>query len=84
MATHSSILAWKNPTEEPGGLQSKGSQTVRHDLACMHAPYKLDMRDKGDLCILKLKCTSKSTKFMNSSYMLFIKDTSKTKAQKAQ
>ena len=27
MATHSSILAWKNPwTEEPGGLQSMGSQ----------------------------------------------------------
>ena len=25
MATHSSILAWKNPwTEEPGGLQSMG------------------------------------------------------------
>ena len=32
MATHSSILAWKNPwTEEPGGLQSMGSQRVRHD-----------------------------------------------------
>ena len=27
MATHSSILAWKTPwTEEPGGLQSMGSQ----------------------------------------------------------
>ena len=26
MATHSSILAWENPTEEPGGLQSTGSQ----------------------------------------------------------
>ena len=27
MATHSSILAWKIPwTEEPGGLQSMGSQ----------------------------------------------------------
>ena len=32
MATHSSILAWKIPwTEEPGGLQSMGLQTVRHD-----------------------------------------------------
>ena len=29
MATHSSILAWRIPwTEEPGGLQSKGSQTT--------------------------------------------------------
>ena len=32
MATHSSILAWSIPwTEEPGGLQSMGSQRVRHD-----------------------------------------------------
>ena len=32
MATHSSILAWKMPlTEEPDGLQSMGSQRVRHD-----------------------------------------------------
>ena len=31
-ATHSSILAWRIPwTEEPGGLQSMGSQTVGHD-----------------------------------------------------
>ena len=33
MATHSSILAWEIPrTEEPGGLQSIGSQRVRQDL----------------------------------------------------
>ena len=32
MATHSSTLAWKIPwTEEPGRLQSMGSQRVRHD-----------------------------------------------------
>ena len=32
MATHSSTLAWKVPwTEEPGGLQSMGSQRVGHD-----------------------------------------------------
>ena len=32
MATHSSILAWKIPwTEEPGRLQSRGSQRVEHD-----------------------------------------------------
>ena len=32
MATHSSILAWKIPwTEEPGRLQSMGSQRVGHD-----------------------------------------------------
>ena len=32
MATHPSTLAWKIPwTEEPGGLQSMGSQRVGHD-----------------------------------------------------
>ena len=32
MATHSRILAWRIPwTEEPGGLQSTGSQRVGHD-----------------------------------------------------
>jgi len=32
MATHSNILPWKIPwTEEPGGLQSMGSQRVGHD-----------------------------------------------------
>ena len=40
MATHSSILAWRiSWTEEPGGLQSTGSQRVGHDwsnLTCMH------------------------------------------------
>ena len=32
MATHSSILTWRTPwTEQPGGLQSMGSQRVGHD-----------------------------------------------------
>ena len=32
MATHSGIVAWRIPwTEEPGGLQSMGSQKVRQD-----------------------------------------------------
>ena len=34
MATHSNILAWRIPwMEGPRGLQSTGSQRVRHDLA---------------------------------------------------
>ena len=41
MVTHFSILAWRVPwTEEPGGLQSRGSQRVGHDsieLARRHA-----------------------------------------------
>ena len=45
MATHSGILAWRIPwTEEPGGLQSMGSQRVGHDLATslssLHFPSK--------------------------------------------
>ena len=32
LTAHSSILAWRIAwTEEPGGLQSVGSQRVRHD-----------------------------------------------------
>ena len=32
MATHSSIFAWKTPwTEESGGIQSMGSQRIRHN-----------------------------------------------------
>ena len=32
MATHSSIPAWRIPwTDEPGSLQSMGSQRLRHD-----------------------------------------------------
>ena len=42
---HYSILAWEiPPTEEPGGLQSVGSQRVVHDWACRRAP--LPERDK--------------------------------------
>ena len=37
MATHSSILTQEIPwTEEPGGLQSMGSQRVRYDRAHTH------------------------------------------------
>ena len=42
MATHSSILAWRIPwTEEPGGLQSVGSQRLGHNRAAEHAGTKL-------------------------------------------
>ena len=42
MATHSSILAWRIPwMEEPGGLQSRGSQsnTRLSDLTNFHLGY---------------------------------------------
>ena len=46
MATHSSTLAWKIPwTEEPGRLQSMGSQRVGHDWAT-----ELHFRKEVSLC----------------------------------
>ena len=42
MATHSSILAWEIPwTEEPGELQSMGSQRVGHDRVTERACFYL-------------------------------------------
>ena len=44
MATHSSILAWRIPwTEEPGGLQSMGSQKSWQDLATKQTKNEPDM-----------------------------------------
>ena len=53
MATHSCILAWVIPwTEEPGGLQSMGSQRVGHNWACMHISL---ISLKGvQYCVIKL------------------------------
>ena len=40
MATYSSILVWEiSWAEEPGGLQSMGSQRVRHNLATKQQKY---------------------------------------------
>ena len=39
MVTDSSILAWRIPwTEEPGGLESMGSQRIGHDLVTKPPP----------------------------------------------
>ena len=47
MATRSSIFVWRIPwTEEPGGLQSVGSQKVRHNWSNL-APTLLSL---GDWC----------------------------------
>ena len=44
MVTYSGVFAWRIPwTKEPGGLQSIGSQRVRHNrsnLECMHTYSK--------------------------------------------
>ena len=42
MASHSSILAWEIPwTDELGGLQTIGSQSVGHNLATEHKHFKV-------------------------------------------
>ena len=63
MATHSIILAWKIPwTEEPGGLQSKGSQRIRHDWETEHTCREVSMsqclsRDSFFICKRLELCT---------------------------
>ena len=48
MATHSSVLAWSITwTEEPGGLQSMGSQRVRHNGATKHMSFCKEGRKKA-------------------------------------
>ena len=54
MATHSSILAWKIPwTQEPGGLQSIGSEGAGHRRATEHM-QKRHMQKSGDERELRL------------------------------
>ena len=50
MATHSSIVVWRIPwTEEPDGLQSTGSQRVRHDWATNTFRFHTSHRSPTDL-----------------------------------
>ena len=47
MASHSSVPAWRIPrTEEPGGLQSRGSQRVRHDWVTWHIYRNWEQKGK--------------------------------------
>ena len=42
MTVHSGILAWRIPwAEEPGGLQSMGSQRIGHDYVAEHTHLRL-------------------------------------------
>ena len=58
MATHSSILAWRIPeTEEPGRLQSMGSDRVRHDLGIKQQQFNPRIFGcplQADCCFLPL------------------------------
>ena len=59
MATHSSILAWSIPgTEEPGGLQSTGSQRVGHkEWKWATFTHLHSLRDQGMDCTQRLPIT---------------------------
>ena len=86
-ATHSGILAWEIPwTEEPGGLQSMGSRSVRHDwnnfthstcasMDCVPRygfwALKLDFL----LCTLASHFTSLSSSSWSVKYRAFYEDT---------
>ena len=51
MATHSSILTWEIPwTEDPGRLQSMGSQRVRHNLETEQQQQQTQRKNKA-VCI---------------------------------
>ena len=53
MATHSSILAWRIPrTEEPGRLQSMGSQRARHHWATKHSTEHFSCHSLGKQVLL--------------------------------
>ena len=69
MATHSNILAWKIPwTEEPGGLQSMGSQRVRHDRATKHACIPL--RGESYSFLLNSPCWVNHSVSLDYSYLI--------------
>ena len=78
MATHSSILAWEIPrTEEPGMLQSMGSQRIRHNLVTKQQPQqRVDSlcsgtsRKSNSLCSLKQTNETSSIKIQNSKRLV--------------
>ena len=47
------VLPGKSHKQETGGLQSMGSQRVRHDLAHMHAHRYMNLLKKFDLFLVK-------------------------------
>ena len=68
MATHSGILAWKTPwTEDPGGLQSMGLQTIRHNWACTQRGFGINIVKSN--CYYKMNY--KSLEGTDSALLIF-------------
>ena len=58
MATHSGIPAWEIPwTEEPGGLQTMGSQGVGHNRATETFPFTYEQFTKGNAVRAACECS---------------------------
>ena len=80
MAMHSGILAWRIPwTEESGGLQSVGSERVRHnwsDLAHMHPFWTHLMRSlqSGSIIFIKQRILCACCKFQQVEWFYFGED----------
>ena len=76
MSTHTSILAWKMLwTEEPGRLQSIGSQRVGHDwsdLACMHGHRKGDFGSWVFRLVFSLSWDIKFIIYIMESIVLYL------------
>ena len=77
MATHASILTWRIPwTEEPGGLQSMGSQRVRHDWATNTIVYKsflwMVQVLESPLALIKPRISLVINSFLNILLLLFV------------
>ena len=57
MAPHSSTLAWKIPwMEEPGGMQSMGSQRVQDTTGRLHFDFSLSCIGEGNGNPLQYSC----------------------------
>ena len=71
MATHCSILAWRIPwTEEPGGLQSMGSQRVGHNWACANTKIEEHLVNQNPCYVKKIHLILHFIK-INETYLHF-------------
>ena len=70
MATHSNIPAWKIPwTEEPGGLQSKVSERVGHNLETKQQQQQHWLYCQQQ-CRIEIEKLNRVVDFYTSIYML--------------